>query len=96
MIIHIMIRNQNHKVIKIAPLILSTFVMSALIPANAGAEIPKPKIVWILSQPALKPQSTKINQSLKYSIGFKPNFDRTKFLTKRFTHRNFISRSRHR
>ena len=93
---HSIIRHRNHKVWNTYSFLLMIFFMFFLIPLDVWAETQRPKLVWILSQPALTSQNSRINQTLKFPIGFKPNFDRTKLLTKRFTHKVFFDRSRNR
>lgn len=53
----------------------------------------QPKFSWLLSQPAFKPQNSKIRIALRFPIGHKPNFSKEALLTKRFNHTNFGARS---
>lgn len=55
----------------------------------------RPKLEWVLSQPALKTQATARSITRKHSIGFKPNLAKKFVLTKRFTRKSFIDRSQH-
>lgn len=64
---------------------------------RTSQEVPQqahqPKLTWLLSQSAFKPRNTSIGITLKFPIGFKPNFARSALLRKSFTHRDFIVRS---
>ena len=58
----------------------------------SSQSVKKPRVVWLLSQPALKPQGSKIQFSRRFSLGFKPDFSRRNILTKNFAHRVFVVR----